>query len=73
MIIQKCEEPLLVYKGGGTFTVQVRHKYTKEIIFSQKRFCPGDFTINAPLGSYQVRLISNSRIWRTDWEDFTLS
>ena len=57
----------------GTFTVQVRHKLTKEIIFNQKRFCPGDFTINAPLSSYQVRLISNSRIWRTDWEDFTLS
>jgi len=56
----------------GTFTVQVRHKLTKEIIFSQKRFCPGDFTINAPLSSYQVRLISNSRIWRTGWEDFTL-
>jgi hypothetical protein len=64
---------LRITSTGGTFTVQVRHKYTKEIIFSQKRFCPGDFTINAPLGSYQVRLISNSRIWRTDWEDFTLS
>jgi hypothetical protein len=64
---------LRITSTEGTFTVQVRHKYTKEIIFSQKRFCPGDFTINAPLGSYQVRLISNSRIWRTDWEDFTLS
>lgn len=64
---------LRVNSTSGTFTVQVRHKLTKEIIFSQKRFCPGDFTINAPLGGYQVRLISNSRIWRTDWEDFTLS
>lgn len=64
---------LRIVSSSGTYQVQVRHKYTKEIVYDNEVLCPADILINAPLGQYEAKLRTSSRVYSTEWKSFTLS
>jgi len=64
---------LRIVSSSGTYQVQVRHKFTKEIVYDNEVLCPADILISAPLSEYQVRLISSSKLYKTEYKDFTLT
>jgi len=64
---------LRIVSSSGTYQVQVRHKFTKEIVYDNEVLCPADILISAPLSEYQVRLISSSKLYKTEYKDFTLA
>jgi hypothetical protein len=64
---------LRIVSSSGTYQVQVRHKFTKEIVYDNEVLCPADISISAPLSEYQVRLISPSKLYKTEFKDFTLT
>jgi hypothetical protein len=64
---------LRIVSSDGVYGVEVRNKYTKETVYFQEVLCPADVGIQAPLGEYQVRLISESKLYKTEYKDFTLT